>query len=301
MNPIEYLSTQIDNKDNTSSSYWDHQHKDFKYENGVLKDAKGFGMHQKPYNKVLKMIHTFFQKKYVNYAMDQKNLNSILFEAQTIVDLQGRGLDLDVLRQCLTIEFLSHKGVFKNLDKIVIIGDGWGLLASLCLKLGLAKTVVSVNLTKTLLANMIYIEKVFGVGWLNENSMVIKDKEDIKKIKDQRHLILEAKNYELLKYIQKSLVINIASIQEMDLEVIHNYMSYLYYQKEPFYFYLCNRIEKYLPDGSLIKFEEYGLNEKDDLIVNELCKWHQDFYTLRPPSFRKYDGEHIHQLRYCNK
>jgi len=122
---------------------------------------------------------------------------------------------------------------------------------------------------------------------------------DIKKIKDDvRVIAIEAENYEILKNINKDLVINIASFQEMD--IIDNYFNYIYNQKTPFYFYLCNREAKQLPDGSLIYFKKYKFNNQDEILADELCPWHNDFYTFRPPLFRQYDGTTRHQLRKIN-
>ena len=87
----------------------------------------------------------------------------------------------------------------------------------------------------------------------------------------------------------------------MDLVVIKNYFKFLYTQKnKPFYFYTCNREEKFLPDGSLTRFKDYPFKTKDLLIIDELCPWHQDFYTFRPPFKRLYDGPTRHQLRIVN-
>ena len=62
------------------------------------------------------------------------------------------------------------------------------------------------------------------------------------------------------------------------------------------YFYCANRVEKTLPDGTLVRFEEYPWSSHDTVLLNELCPWHQDFYTMRPPFYRPYDGPIMHRI-----
>lgn len=145
------------------------------------------------------------------------------------------------------------------------------------------------------------MEKFIGRERFNKEVVLINEIHDIKKIKDDVRIIaIEAENYEILKNINKDLVINIASFQEMDMDVIDNYFKYIYNQTTPFYFYLCNREAKQLPDGSLISFKKYKFNNQDEILADELCPWHNDFYTFKPPFFREYDGPTRHQLRKIN-
>ena len=61
-------------------------------------------------------------------------------------------------------------------------------------------------------------------------------------------------------------------------------------KKSPCYFYCCNRLEKELPDGSIIKFINYPWKNNDDVLIDELCPWYKKYPSLKPPFFRKYDG-----------
>ena len=87
----------------------------------------------------------------------------------------------------------------------------------------------------------------------------------------------------------------------MDLDIISNYFKYLYNKgEESFYFYLCNKEEKFSSDGSSIRFKDYQFNCEDSILVDELCPWHQNFYLFKPPFIRKYDDPTRHQLRKVN-
>ena len=75
----------------------------------------------------------------------------------------------------------------------------------------------------------------------------IDDSNQISKIEKKNRIIAlsSAEKYHLLSKIKKDLIINIASFQEMDLDVISNYFKYLYNKgEESFYFYICNKRRK---------------------------------------------------------
>ena len=86
-------------------------------------------------------------------------------------------------------------------------------------------------------------------------------------------------------------------MQEMDLHIIDRYFQDMRSIKtKKLIFYCCNRIEKKLPDGTITKFKEYPWIAEDEIIRDELCPWHQEFYSFNPPFFRVYDGPIQHRL-----
>ena len=100
----------------------------------------------------------------------------------------------------------------------------------------------------------------------------------------------------LLKYLQKDLVINIASFQEMNLDVINNYIKYLESNEKSFFLYHCNREEKVLPDGSITKIKDFKFKKPKKVIVDEICPWHKNFITKSYPFIVPFDGITRHQL-----
>ncbi len=92
------------------------------------------------------------------------------------------------------------------------------------------------------------------------------------------------------------LFINIASMQEMDMNVINNYFNYMRQSsKDNTYFYCCNRAEKILPDGSKIKFNDYPWY-RAKIISDEKCQWYQKYPASKPPFWRNFDGPLHHRL-----
>jgi hypothetical protein len=107
---------------------------------------------------------------------------------------------------------------------------------------------------------------------------------------------VEAEKYRDFKF-KSDLIINIASMQEMNLEQINDYFKLIKTQKG--FFYCCNRITKTFPDGTKINFMEYpwdGLK----IIIDEICPWYQKFPSVKPPFIRKFDGPIHHRLTFHN-
>jgi hypothetical protein len=87
-------------------------------------------------------------------------------------------------------------------------------------------------------------------------------------------------------------------MQEMTIESVSDYFTCMRSAAQGMgpYFYCCNRVEKLLPDGALIRFDEYPWSKADEVLVDELCPWHQRYYALRPPFYRPFDGPVQHRL-----
>jgi hypothetical protein len=95
-----------------------------------------------------------------------------------------------------------------------------------------------------------------------------------------------------------SLAVNIVSMQEMNPPVIAAYFADLraVAAKSSLLFYCCNREEKFLPDGTVTRFVDYPWHSDDEVMVDELCPWHREYYRFRPPFYRSYDGPIRHRL-----
>lgn len=291
---ITSLSNFLETKEKTRSSHWEKYHSKFQYKDGVLSGLEGFGTNNKPLRGFNKIIYEILLKRYTKFRVDINSFKEIKKAALEITVKQNRALDLDVIRHCLTIDFLKSKINLNNKKNIVIIGDGWGILTSLLLKLDIVKRVILINLNRTLLVDLIYTKLV--LPQIVNNSILVENTNEISKIGKEKLVVLRADNYELLSFFDKDLVINITSFQEMNIDVVNNYIKFLEANKRQFYLYHCNRKEKILPDGSATKISDFKFGSNREEIVNEICPWHKDFITKKPPFIKKFDGEIIHQL-----
>lgn len=296
------LINDLKKNESVSSSHWNHYHRDFSFIDGRLSGVKGFGHNNRYYGNFSNWIHYVFQSKYRKMSSGSPFFKQLNKRALALTKKQKRTYSLDVLRQSLTLDLIHQKIDFSAVKSTVIIGDGFGTMTSLLLDSQLVDKIYLINLRKTLIVDLLYLKKILGEEKFNNDVALIRTAKESKEIDHTTKVIaIEAENYSILKHIQKELVINIASFQEMDMEVVDRYFEYIYNQQSsPFYFYLCNRENKYLPDGSLISFGKYKFDDKDTVILDELCPWHQDFYSLKPPFFRTYDGPIRHQLRKIN-
>ena len=298
---FNYLEKHINDEEVVSSSHWNYYHRDFTYKNNKLSGIKGFGHNSKYFGYISNLVHFTFQTKYRNQSSKSAFFKKINKSAVKIAKSQGRVLGIDILRQILTLDFLNEKKILNHIENILVIGDGFGTMTSLLLQNNIGKRVFLINLRKTLLVDLLYIKKAIGNKRFNNEVELINNSNDLNKINHGTSIVaIEAENYSILNDVNKDLVINIASFQEMDMEVVDNYFSYIYNQTTPFFFYVCNRIRKRLPDGAIISFDNYKFKDEDLILIDEMCPWYQDYYSLKPPFFRSYDGPIKHQLRRVN-
>ena len=293
-NIIEIVATKIEENEHTQSSHWKKYHSNFEYSKGKLNGLEGFGTHNPPLTGFKKIIYNTLLKRYTRHLYNKQFFKKIKSSAFSIVNTQKRAFDLDVLRHCLTIDFLNHHKVLGNDKTVVVIGDGWGIMSTLLLKMKLVKRVVLVNLNKTLLVDLIYLKTILPE--IIENSVLIEKKEDISKLGDEKLTAIRADNYELIKNLSKDVVINMASFQEMNIDVVNNYLNYIESNEKEVILYHCNRISKELPDGQISSINDYIFKKKRKYIVDEECPWHIDFISKKPPFIFKYDGKTQHQL-----
>ncbi len=223
---------------------------------------------------LLKMLH----------GCDQK----ILQAAKKIAKATNRDFSYDLARMLLTVDLLKkHTDGFDG-KRIVIIGDGYGSLGCLLKACYPQARITFINLGRTLTFDAYYSDRAFP----NLNHKLISSASDI--LCDDFNYIEAERSNEF--EIEGDLFVNIASMQEMNLDVIGAYFKILRGQIKDTLFYCCNRLEKSLPDGTIVKFFEYPWSKTDEIVVDELCPWHQRAPKLRPPFVYRFDGPIQHRL-----
>ena len=179
---------------------------------------------------------------------------------------------------------------------MAVIGDGFGMFSALMLAAVPGLRVVIVNLKKTLFVDLLYLGKAVdpaAIGLVTGKTgldLAISDP-------SIRAIAIRADDSRLLRYLPAKLVVNIASMREMEPPVIDGYFNALRAMpSEQVVFYCCNREEKILPDGTTVRFADYPWRPADRIIDDGLCPWHQRYYSWRPPFFHPYDGPTRHRL-----
>ncbi len=208
--------------------------------------------------------------------------------ARTHARITGRFFSYDVARLALTLNlFQKHLVAGLNNKTVVIIGDGYGTMGSL-IKLHYPQAqIVHINLGRTLFADAYYTIKSFP-GAMHQLMGP-----GASCCPDFNYIAAESLGE---RVIHGDVFINTASMQEMDPETAQNYFSIIRGQQAETFFYCCNRVEKTLPDGTVTRFFDYDWRETDEILVDELCPWQQEFPQTRPPFKGQFDGPVHHRL-----
>lgn len=212
----------------------------------------------------------------------------IIDDIKWIAKKQNRIFSYDMARMALTLNIL-FKYIPKLTDKtFCIIGDGYGTLGSLIKRVFPKSKIIFVNLGRTLFFDYYYTNQCFP---MHSHSLIRSGQIDI--MSDFNYI--EAEKYKNVEF-NANVFVNIASMQEMNYDSISEYFESIRNQNVETWFYCCNRVEKELPDGTLINFADYGWLEDDEIIFDELCPWHQHFPVNKPPFIINFDGPINHRL-----
>jgi len=298
---ISYLSNKQQEKDTQSSAYWDKYHTDFHFKDGNFSDLPMLGSDAKQYTGFKKIVHYLFQKPFRKIAAQFSSFNAFNEVAKDILSKQNKGYSLDVLRHVITMSYLNEMKVIKEGGVSCVIGDGFATMTSLLLKAN-KQRVVLVNLSKTLLVDLWHLKLLLGDGFATD-VVLVTDKDGmtnalLEKKNKPSVIVIEAKNHQLIQLCPIDLTINIASMQEMNPEIVAQYFTDISIaaKEHSGFFYCCNREEKVLPDGVIVKFEDYPWHLSTKTLDDGLCPWHHKHYNLKPPFYHNYDGDIRHRL-----
>lgn len=223
-------------------------------------------------------------------------LSSKFDQALKICHMQNREIDTCVARHIFTFDLLQE---FVNIDKThtCVIGDGQSNFVSLALANNFAKKLISVNLTEVLMSDLELIEKLPQIS--SEEIAVARDAEDVMEFfnnPQQKLLLVSAQNAISLLDSEINLFVNMASFQEMTPNLVSQYFKII--ASNGSFLYCCNRLEKKLYGGEVNRFLDFPWGNSE-IIIDESCPWHQEFYSLRSITLykkMKFDGEIWHRL-----
>src|SRR3989338_676354 len=206
---------------------------------------------------------------------------------------EERLLIFDEAKQIIICDILNRYDILKQATIIVVIGDGYGFMTCLLKLVAPKAKIICVNLGKMLLFDLLYASKVFS-----EKMFLLQNKDDYSEVLEQYSMIfVEAEKYEMLLGKNVDVFINIASMQEMSPDVIKTYFDIIRSNTGKRYFYSCNREEKILPNGTVVRFNEYPWDlNKDEIIFDELCAFYQKYPVSVPPFWLPFDGPMKHRL-----
>ena len=238
-----------------TSSHWERygeKIKSLKIEGSYKLEGYGFGNHQR--KNVLNVIKTMpnmlmLHKVLKDHSANHETVNNVkkILKSWNII------FGFSHLKNLLSFDLINSYDLFNQPGYICIIGDGYGFFGTLIKKMFPKAKIIFINVGKILLFDVLYFSKIFPETEL----LHLRQCENKTAVTDYSIIFLEAEQYDLMKKLPISLFINIASMQEMDMSVIQKYFDYMRTSTIESYFYCCNREEKTLPDGSVIRFIDY--------------------------------------------
>lgn len=297
---IKFLENKIRHENEPSlSSHWQMLHSEFAVQNGQFVGIRGFGKFA-PRTWRHRVAHRVMQVRLRRQMTQLDAFQPLLKMGYDVARAQNRTLDLDLLRQVASLAVVEQFVKPMSHPTVVVIGDGFGAFSSLVLRHKPHSRIVLVNLDKTLLVDLAFIKLVLGNQFDSVTRLVSSQEEiqDALAVPGVRLIALRARDASLIEHVEADWAVNIVSMGEMLPSDIATYFRALrrIAARRELLFYNCNRVEKTHPDGTIIRFADYPWEKSDKFYFDELCPWHQEHYTLRPPRYLPYDGPIRHAL-----
>lgn len=223
------------------------------------------------------------QSLFRRYAIPQELQRSCFRLARRL----GVWLDYDFVRQALSLKKIldtlptvsNDTGLFasRGIRRVCVIGDGYGFCSSLLKEIDPSLSIVTINLGRILFFDVLSVSQAHPSSHAD-------------------FLFVDAEHSSLIEGMPIDLFINIASMQEMNPSTVSEYFHLMRTSSTPkTFFYCCNRLEKTLPDGTVVKFSKYPW-EQSVTFFDEPCPWYQKYPVSTPPFWRHFDGPIQHRL-----
>lgn len=225
-------------------------------------------------------------------------------DAKKIVARMGLAFSQDAFRQVCTLNLLAkHFSAADQLDSILVVGDGHGILSALLHHRYPAAHIFLVDLGSVLFFQAYHLQKAYPE---TPQILTSTDANRGRGAGGRGFSFCPADRLESLPSESFTLAINVASMQEMDPEVTAEYFQLMRHRSTKF-FYCCNRLEKRLVGGEISRIMAYPWVSSDEHLVDEPCPWHQWFFGrgasphvaaigIPIPLMHRYDGPHWHRL-----
>ncbi|MEO7775527.1 MAG: putative sugar O-methyltransferase [Steroidobacteraceae bacterium] len=286
-----------------ASSHWQEFSKHFQVRlrtDGSLESLKGYGFGTSSHTGLLARTFAMLGNAAHLRLLDAPGLGAGLDASRELVQRMGLRFSQDAFRQHCTAWLLErHPALARPPRTILVIGDGHGILAGLLYQRYPQAQIWLVDLGPTLLFQAAHLGRAYpaeahvlaGSGAGSRGAAFV---------------YCAADQLGSLPEGDVDLAINVASMQEMTVAAIAGYFDLLR-QRHTALFYCCNRLEKRLPGGEVLRILEYPWRTDDVHLVDELCPWSQWFVGigraknvrwagLPLPLVHRYDGRIWHRL-----
>jgi len=303
----EFYDSQTTKESSAASSHWAEFSKKIAVDgsDGGEKTLHGYGFGDLEQNGLAKKLFSATATSLHRLSHANLPLAGEIILCKSLVRRMGLSYSQDAFRQACTLHLLKQH-VRSDCEEVLIIGDGYGLLAGL-----IHETFPKARVTLIDLGAVLYFQ-AFGLTkvWPAERCALVSSKTVLGDEAGSRLRFVPAESLAEteLSFSKLDVAVNIASMQEMDPDMVASYFHLLRKNKAAL-FYCCNRLEKKLPDGKVSAYHSYPWLPGDQHLVDEPCPWQQWFLGLPPfgknnltlrglplPLIHRYDGTHWHRL-----
>jgi hypothetical protein len=231
-------------------------------------------------------LDTFERKNFLDYLLDSFGiffhwlllpkkipLIRLTLAAIPVCKAMRRPFNFDVFRQLYCLEIIESRTPKDKPCRILMIGDGYGVLSAIFKSVFPHSSLCLVDLGKTLLLQAHHCQLAHP-GKLHKlfNEVTREEFADF--------VYCPAEFLESLSEFRFDIAVNIVSFHEMPADEIKRYFFFLRKTlREENLFYCCNREYKKLSGGEMVRFSSYPWKEKDAVLLDELCPWHQYFFN----------------------
>jgi len=297
--------------DEQVSSHWKEYSEKLNFsldETGLPVEVAGYGFGDLEVRKIPYQILCFLgMLSYLFMLPNRRDVIRIMRIARPLCRRIGLSFAQDAFRQVCTLALIErHLSPAQREGKlrVIMIGDGYGFLASLFKERFPNSSIVLVDLGKILVFQAYYCQKAHPQ---NVHESVFSGGEiDLSQCD---FVYCPAEYLSKASQLTYDVAINIASMQEMTTSSLVGYFQFLRRQmEEDGLFYCCNRERKVLVGGEVLEFEHYPWHPKDVHLVDETCPWHKYYlsfittangprvFRTRIPFVNDFDGPTRHRL-----
>jgi hypothetical protein len=280
---FQYLVDHANEEEASTSEYWIEQKENFTVaRDGTVTGSTVLGNASNKRSFLRTAAHRILQQPLKRLARQYGDLKGCERLGRLVAKRQGRLFTYDMLRHVFTLALIKHHNIeTTQTGNALIIGDGFGTMASLLLMNSPDIRIFLANLTKPLLLDLIYLRR----GFPDINiALVTSEKGMAAALADPtiRIVAVQADNSTLLTAVPIRLAINIVSMQEMDPPVVASYFDILRRNPaEKTAFYCCNKKVK------VSNFKDYPWRDGDLVFEDSICEWSQHYYKSKPPFIYK--------------
>lgn len=190
----------------------------------------------------------------------------------------GLTFNIEAFRQLASLDLVLDSANREGIsdDRVLIIGDGYGLCAAVWKTLRPHSRIALVDLGRTLLFQVVTASRVHP----SARHVLVSDSQTADAAAD--FIYCPAEHLDALNRFTFDIAINMMSMQEMNEATIGRYFTFLRARLRPdrHLFYCCNRELKVLEGGERAEFQAYPWRAADRHLVDEPCPWWQHRFSM---------------------